>query len=175
MIAAVDVQYEDCPIIGGRGATAVAACVLFDTWTADTPADTRVVKLDHVEPYVPGQFYKRELPCLLAVLSPVLDQVDTVIVDGYVWLGENKPGLGAYLYEALGEKKVVVGVAKTRFADAPAEEVLRGQATHPLYVTAAGLDAIDAAAKVRSMHGEYRIPSILKLVDQLCRSKTPTG
>jgi len=161
MIACVDVDY--------RNDHSIAACVLFEGWEDAEAALTRLARIDKVEAYVPGQFYKRELPCLLEVLGSLTQPLDVVIVDGYVWLGEGRQGLGAYLYEALDRKVGVIGVAKTHFNGAPAEEVLRGVASRPLYVTAEGLDVVDAAAHVRSMHGEFRLPTLLKLVDRLCR------
>lgn len=167
MIACVDVDY--------REPGAVAACVVFGAWTDARPASEAVVELDRVEPYEPGRFYRRELPCLLAVLGALPQPPRTVVVDGYVWLGdEGEPGLGAHLYEALDRRAAVVGVAKTRFRDAgAAREVLRGGSRHPLYVTAAGMDANEAARHVREMHGPFRIPTLLKRVDQLCRGTAP--
>ncbi len=126
--------------------------------------------MDGVEPYEPGQFFRRELPCLLAVLSK-LPPVDVVVIDGYVWLGglEN-PGLGAHLYQALGRRTSVVGVAKTRFKGAETTcEVLRGKSKRPLFITAAGMSQEVAAKHVHCMHGAYRIPTLLKRVDELCR------
>ena len=118
-----------------------------------------------------GAFYKRELPCILAVLQAAATPVEVVVIDGYVWLSEDrKPGLGARLFEALGGATVVVGVAKTGFAgSAFAETVLRGDSEKPLYVTAAGVDATVAAGWIRGMHGEYRLPTLLRKVDRLCR------
>ena len=100
------------------------------------------------------------------------DRVETIIVDGYVWLGpENRPGLGAHLYEALGKQVPVIGVAKSMFRGATnAEAVLRGRSRRPLYVTAAGMDPVIAAKNIQGMHGPHRIPTLLKRVDQLCRS-----
>ena len=162
MLACVDVDY--------RPDHAIAACVMFTHWQDASPSNTAVARIDDVEPYTPGQFYKRELPCLLEVLRPFAGQLNVVVVDGYVWLGQDHPGLGAHLYEALGRRTAVIGVAKTHFHGAPAEEVLRGIASRPLFVTAVGLDVVDAAAHVWSMHGEYRLPALLKLVDRACRT-----
>ena len=68
----------------------------------------------------------------------------------------------------------VIGVAKTSFRGSGfAQAVLRGTSQRPLYVTAAGMKPEIAAAHVLSMHGEYRIPTLLKRADQLCRSKPP--
>jgi len=163
MLACLDVDYRE------KGA--VAACVLFRAWTDAESAGQVVEPFDRVEPYQPGQFYKRELPCLLAVLGKVRVPIDLVIIDGYVWLGdEHTPGLGGHLYEALGRRLPVVGVAKTRFLSATqAREVWRGDSDRPLYVTAAGIDVEEVCRQIRNMHGPYRIPTLLKEVDQLCR------
>jgi deoxyribonuclease V len=164
MLACVDVDYRD------EGA--VAACVLFGAWTDEVSAREVVEKIARVEPYHPGQFYKRELPCLLSVLRAVHEPLEMIVVDGYVWLtGADSPGLGAHLYEALERRVPVVGVAKTRFASATlAVEVLRGGSQRPLHVTAAGIEPDTAARCIAAMHGPYRIPALLKRVDQLCRT-----
>ncbi|HWG41942.1 MAG TPA: endonuclease V [Gemmataceae bacterium] len=168
MLACVDVDY--------REETAVAACVLFRSWSDADSAGERVQSIARVEPYEPGQFYRRELPCLLSVLQSVAEPLETVVVDGYVWLAdERKPGLGAHLYEALGRKVPIIGVAKTRFADASAEAVQRGDSRRPLYVSAAGMDRVTAARQIQIMHGAYRIPTLLRKVDQLCRQKRNVG
>jgi deoxyribonuclease V len=170
MMACVDVDY--------RGEDAMAACVLFQTWTDETSAGEIVEHIRGVEAYVPGQFYRRELPCLLAVLRRVSEPLELVVVDGFVWLGdESQPGLGAHLYEALGRRIPVVGVAKTRFAGAQlAVEVVRGVgASRPLFVTAAGMDVEMAARSVQRMHGPYRIPTLLRQVDRLCRERSTSA
>jgi deoxyribonuclease V len=164
MLACVDVDYRDDG--------AVAACVVFRDWGDEASTAELVRLIEHVEPYVPGQFYKRELPCLLDVLGRVSEPVETVIIDGYVWLrDEAHPGLGGHLFEALGRSKAVVGVAKSSFATARAyRAVQRGQSQKPLFVTAVGIDLDEVARYVRAMHGEYRIPTLLRRVDQLCRN-----
>jgi deoxyribonuclease V len=161
MLACVDVDY--------RTEGAVAACVLFRAWDDGDSAEERVETIARVEPYEPGQFYRRELPCLLSVLGKVTETLEMIVVDGYVWLTDEKPGLGAHLYEALGRSVPVIGVAKTRFAGAEVESVMRGGSRRPLYVSAAGLDRVTAARHVLAMHGPYRLPTLLRRVDQLCR------
>jgi deoxyribonuclease V len=47
--------------------------------------------------------------------------------------------------------------------------VLRGAASRPLLVTAAGIAATTAADLVRAMAGPYRLPTALQRVDRLCR------
>jgi deoxyribonuclease V len=122
--------------------------------------------------YEPGRFYRRELPALLSVVEKLLDRPDIIMIDGYVWLGqESDPGLGAYLYQALGGSSAVIGVAKTLFKEGPAVRgIRRGASVRPLYVTAAGMDLNEAAERVVQMHGKFRIPTLLKKVDRLCRS-----
>lgn len=164
MLACVDVDY--------REHEAVAACLWFRDWPDAASSDERVVRLPPAAPYVPGQFYERELPCLLAALRSNAEQtLDVILIDSYVWLdGSGKPGLGAHLYEALGRQTPVIGVAKTSFARSPfAALVHRGSSQSPLYITAAGLPIDEAADCVQRMHGSYRIPTLLKRVDRLCR------
>lgn len=159
-IVCVDVDY--------RGEIAVAAGVWFQGWSASEGTAEVVTTLGEVAPYRPGELFRRELPGLLAVLTRG-PAADVVVVDGYVWLGPGRPGLGAHLFAALGNR-IVVGVAKSRFAGATdAVPVYRGSSRSPLYVTAAGVLAADAAAWIAAMHGPYRIPTLLKRVDQLAR------
>ena len=164
MMICVDVDYRDDH--------AIAAGVLFREWTDETPAREVVERIDGVAPYVPGEFFRRELPCLLALLARVGEPISLVVIDGYVWLAdETHPGLGGYLYDALGRTTPVVGVAKTCFRSATlAVAVQRGEeATRPLFVTAAGIGVEEAARHVAAMHGNYRLPTLLKRVDSACR------
>ena len=162
MLACLDVDYRDTG--------ACAAAVVFRDWSDAIALEERTVQITEVQPYEPGQFYRRELPCLLAVLR-TLPPIETVIIDGYVWLeGTATPGVGAHLHEALGGGSVIIGVAKTKFQGADrAQEILRGTSQKPLYVTAEGVPVDVAAERVRSMHGAHRIPTLLKRVDDLCR------
>lgn len=150
----------------------MAAGLWFADWPDSASLVERVLPVERVEPYQPGQFYRRELPCLLAVLAtgPI---PDIVIVDGYVWLeDESHPGLGAHLYRALDEKVIVIGVAKTHYPGVKhAREVRRGGSRNPLYITAAGIDPATAADHVSRMHGPHRIPTLLRRVDRLCRGE----
>ncbi|NBD11930.1 MULTISPECIES: endonuclease V [Corallococcus] len=162
MIACVDVDY--------RRECTVAACLLFRDWADACEAGRQVERGPPAEEYVPGEFFRRELPHLLRVLGAVAEPLETVVIDGYVWLGEARPGLGAHLYEALGRRVPVVGVAKRSFHDNTlAVPVLRARSQRPLFVTVAGLDAAVAAACVQRMHGDARFPTLLRRVDRLCR------
>jgi len=165
MIAAVDVYYHPP---GG----ATAAAVVFPDWGANDVETELRENIARVAPYEPGSLYKRELPCLLLVLAKVCDGLETVIVDGYVWLApDDRPGLGAHVYRALGSGIPVVGVAKSPFrGSSNALLVLRGRSRKPLYVTAVGMDRGLAAKQVASMHGSHRMPTMLKRADRLCRT-----
>jgi deoxyribonuclease V len=160
---AVDVYY---PVSGGaRAALVLAGDRAFGEILAE-----RTVFAAHVAPYVPGQFRQRELPPLRAVLAGVTG-IELLVVDGYVDLDpDGRPGLGAYVHAEFGV--TVIGVAKTPFAAAVhAVPVLRGQATRPLYVTAAGIAAADAAGIVARMRGKFRMPDALRRVDALSRGR----
>jgi deoxyribonuclease V len=50
-------------------------------------------------------------------------------------------------------------------------EVLRGASKAPLYVSAVGIAADDAATAVRAMHGPHRIPTLLARVDAIARAR----
>ena len=162
-----------CIDVDYREDHAIAAGILFREWADETPVREIVERIDGIEPYVPGEFYRRELPCLLAVLARAGEPIDLVVIDGYVWLGDaTHPGLGGHLYEALGRTTPVVGVAKTCFRSATlAVAVRRGEeAKRPLFVTAAGIPVEEAARHVEGMHGSYRVPTLLKRVDSACRT-----
>jgi deoxyribonuclease V len=150
------------------------ACVLATDWLASSAAGEIVRTFPQAAPYQSGEFFKRELPGLIQLLSELSVQFTVVIVDGYVWLDSNgKPGLGGHLFSALGGQIAVVGVAKTRFVGAPAIPVLRGTSRSPLFVTSAGIPLDEAAAWVRQMHGRFRLPTLLKRADSLSRGKAP--
>ena len=65
----------------------------------------------------------------------------------------------------------MIGVAKTHFHGATAARpVLRGGSVGHLYVTAAGMDLATACGHIQNMHGNFRMPTLLKEVDRLCRT-----
>jgi deoxyribonuclease V len=165
MFAAADVHYP--PSGGARAALVLASDAGFATIVSE-----KTVFVEEVAPYQPGEFYRRELPPLRAVLADV-DKLDLLIIDGYVTLHpDGRPGLGAYAHAEFGVP--VIGVAKTRFAPAAhAIPVLRGKAKRPLYVTSAGIPPTDAADLVRTMTGKFRVPDALRRADSLARGRAP--
>jgi deoxyribonuclease V len=73
MIAAVDVHY-----VAGSGC---AGCVTFADWADSKPQREYVTQRRDVHEYQPGEFWKRELPCLLAALDTVDVTLQTVVID----------------------------------------------------------------------------------------------
>ncbi|MEA5477119.1 endonuclease V [Pseudanabaena galeata UHCC 0370] len=163
MIFAVDVDY--------REGKAVAAGIAFNDWADHVPANTFIAQTDQVEEYQPGEFYKRELPIILLLLAQLPQLPQMIVIDGYVYLDRyQKAGLGIHLYNSLDKKVAIIGVAKSRFQDIPSEtEVLRSDSNRPLFVTAIGIDESEARGYIKKMHGNHRLPTILKAVDRLCR------
>ena len=169
MLLCMDVDYRDATV----GPAAVAAGVVFSNWTDDQPVDEVALPIDTVDDYTPGQFYRRELPCLMKVIehASLSFELTALIVDGFVWLGdESHPGLGAKLYDAVDQRWPVIGVAKTFFVGAsPVAELNRPSSRRPLYISSAGLPLNEAVKNIGLMTGEFRVPTLLKRVDQVCR------
>ena len=161
-LCCTDVAYSDT--------RAVASGVIFENWDSPVALETVTVRIATVAPYRSGHFFERELPCLLELYESLPCEVDCLIVDGFVWLGPDRPGLGHYLYEALEGKIPVVGVAKNSFhGNTLAAPVLRGGSQKELWVTSEGLSLTDAVAGVQAMDGTYRNPTLLKAADRACR------
>ena len=109
MKLAIDVFY--------KGQTAKIVAATFDNWEDEQPFQIIVKYKSEILDYVPGEFFKRELPCLIDIVSEFdISKVELIIIDGYVYLNDNKKlGLGAYLYRYLDGKLPIIGVAKLSF------------------------------------------------------------
>ena len=163
---AVDSYYE--------GDTAYNVGVVFRDLKDSQPLEIIKTETHNLSPYIPGEFYKRELPGILSILEKIeLPEFDTIILDGFYKLYDGKeirPGLGMKLEEALGEHVhsdlSIWCIAKSDFimTSEISELVRRGKETKkPLYVQASrGLVGV----LVKEMHGEHRIPTILKILDK---------
>lgn len=164
--AAVDVHYLSTG--GARAAAVLAGDAAFARVLGE-----RTAVVAQVPAYRPGEFYLRELPPLRAVLDGV-SGLGLLVVDGYADLDPGgRPGLGAHAHAEFGIP--VIGVAKSRFRTAAhAVPVVRGSSARPLFVTAAGMPAADAADLVRHMTGRYRLPDALRRADHLARMGPPT-
>ena len=162
MIIALDCHYTD------TGAAA-AACGITAWPHGNLAAHHRIT--DAVpHDYVPGEFYRRELPLILRVLSEIDWPLEAILIDAYVDLAPDHPGLGRRLVDSTALTLPVIGVAKTRYSGAThAIEVLRGTSSKPLLVTAANIAAERAAELVRGMHGANRIPTLILHADHCAR------
>jgi len=164
MILAVDVQYVNT--------RAFVAGIGFQNWSSLDPCNEFSSIVDNVLPYVSGSFYKRELPCILALLSEYTIKPNTIVIDGYVFLdSHNKAGLGKYLFDILGASVEIVGVAKKALPEiSENHKIYRGNSKIPLYITASG--SLDLAKKnISLMCGAFRMPTLLKRADMLCREE----
>lgn len=164
MILAIDVYYiED---------TAKSVGVLFE-WSDAQPQEVFIDIKQGVEAYVPGEFYKRELPCIEALLKKIpMEKVETVIIDGHIYVDDSlKYGLGGYVWELLGKKIPVIGVAKNAFHSnkSTVEALYRGDSNKPLYVSVLGMERAVAVTHLQNMQGDFRIPSILKVLDTITK------
>ncbi len=167
MMAAVDVHYEIDK--------SIAACIAFKEWGDSSPYKSKRITLSPSKDYCPGRFYKRELPCILAVLESIDHTFDIIIIDGYVHLKKDYgKGLGAYLFESLPYTSCIIGVAKNplKIAD-NFVQINRGKSKRPLFISSIGCPVQYAAESIISMHGGNRIPTLLKLADKLARSQIP--
>ncbi|MFB9077516.1 endonuclease V [Flavobacterium procerum] len=165
MILAFDTYYYDNK--------AKTVCLEFENWNDSTDFKIHNEIIENVAEYIPGEFYKRELPCILSLLQQIdFKNAEAIIVDGFVYLNdEKKYGLGGYLYEKLDEEIPIIGVAKTNFAsiEKNKKSLLRGDSQKPLYITAIGINLEEAFDKVSSMAGEFRMPILLKELDRLTK------
>jgi deoxyribonuclease V len=163
MNLAIDVQYD--------GDSATVAGILFQDWSSSDVARTLTVEVGNIMAYEPGAFYKRELPCILELLKDVPEDLEVIIIDGFVKLGgDETDGLGMHLYRALKESIPVIGVAKKPFTGTPkGYEIFRGDSSKPLLVSSVGISLSESKELIQMMHGKHRIPTLLKRADQVCR------
>ncbi len=161
MIFAFDTYYFDNQ--------AKTVCLAFETWNSNEPNVTYAETLEGIADYVPGQFYKRELPCILSLLKQInTADVEAIVVDGYVYLDDEQTlGLGGHLYNALQQSIPIIGVAKSNFATLNKLKlpILRGNSLNPLFITSVGIDLQTAGQCIAAMAGCYRIPTLLKALD----------
>lgn len=218
MILALDSYYKDdiCN----------TSLVLFANINSSTPIYTDTIYTKVTSEYIPGEFYKRELPGIEKILTKFIkehpdwwEELLCIICDSFCWLsreweeGEEHsytekekewPGLGRYIGKftqnhpgknIFGEDYTIpiIGVAKSNFGTCDKNEktqiIYRGKSKTPLYVQQCWgfvhkycpehtliIEYHDyfgfknfAKDLIQNMHGEYRIPTMLKLVDELSR------
>lgn len=165
----LDVHYQESE--GTNNTTAIVAGIRFQGIEQSDILSEHTVEINDVAPYESGQFYKREMPCLLALINYIKEPFDVIIIDGYVFLdGIEEAGLGKHLYDNLANKKPIIGIAKNHFYEITENHaVWRGISKHPLYVTSIGIEVIKAKEMVSKMEGDHRIPKMVTYVDKLGR------
>ena len=180
---AIDVYYFDNNL-------AKAVGVVFNDWEDQSPSEVIEAWPTEFGPYIPGEFYKRELPCIMSIIEkiPDLGEYDAIILDGFAHLPSSwTDGLGMKLEAELSKRGIlnrkdqikpgIIGVAKSKFSGADqfpgTVEVYRGTAKTPLYVNTTGYEysADDAAKIIKRMYGTSRIPDLLKILDKLTKTK----
>lgn len=163
---AIDSYYyseNDCYTVG----------VIFEDWKDSKPLQIISCHISEFGAYIPGEFYKREMPGILKLLEMInLKEFDTIIVDGYLTLDNERPGLGKHVAEEISKVSSsiqVIGVAKSKFEGITAEPVLRGEAKNPIYVQ--GI----SGQVIKEMAGDYRIPDLLKILDKETKKYKKNG
>lgn len=149
--------------------------VSFNSWEDENHQEIYSEIIEGIAEYEPGSFYKRELPCIISILKNInLDEIEIIIVDSYVILDDNgKLGLGGHLFEKLNKQIPIIGVAKTGYHSNKlnTKALLRGESKKPLYISAIGIELNLAYENIKSMHGKYRMPTLLQLMDSKTKEK----
>lgn len=156
--------------------------MVFDLSSPD-PLEVITSESNTESAYIPGEFYKRELPPILNLLESygwekLVETVDLIIVDGFYDLWDNKPGLGHRLHDWLIQEKgidlEIMGVAKSKPKDGEtfATKVIRGQhhTTNPLWTNGSN-PSRDYGKLLYDLPGEYRLPDILTKLDRKTKGK----
>ena len=176
MILALDSYYKDniCN----------TSLVVFENIKSSEPIYTDTIYTEVTSDYIPGEFYKRELPGIIKILNKLKNEhndiwnsVVIIITDSFINLKlgcDEWDGLGKHLskyLDSINEHKIIYGVAKTNFGNCNliSEVIYRGKSKTPLYVQSSTDNNDGVRFIIQNMHGEYRIPTMLKLVDQLSR------
>jgi len=154
-----------------QGDSARVAAVAFDDWAAFEGTKNYALRIEHVEKPAKGELDLRALPWLVQLLDANRLQPEVIVLDGCVHLdAQETPGLGRRLHDTLGGRTAVIGVSKSGFKDTPEQfEVHREEETAPLVITCAGIDLGAAKARVRTMHGRKRVPTLLKLAARIAK------
>jgi deoxyribonuclease V len=157
--------------------TAQAVALAFEAWDAPEATRTFSSRIAHAEKKgktARGEPDLRELPCILQLLREhALLEPEMIVIEGFVHLdAQETPGLGQHLFHALGGRTAIIGVSKTALPGGatPAQfEVIREDESPPLIVTCAGIDLGAAKARLRTMHGKRRLPTLMKLAARLAK------
>ena len=153
----------------------VAAAVAFDAWDAPEASKTYTSRIAQADKPARGAPDLRDIAAVQQLLREYALAPELIVIDGFVHLdADGTPGLGWHLHQALGGAVAVIGVSKNAIAGGPAQfEVIREEESPPLTVTCVGIDIGAAKARLRTMHGKRRVPTLLKLVNRIARNDAP--
>jgi deoxyribonuclease V len=167
MIIALDVHYKD-------DGSAKSVGTLFD-WSDVLPKEILIEYINETDEYIPGEFYKRELPCLLKIIEKVnINDLEAIVIDGYVYIDNDKRfGLGGHLWQALNKQIPIIGVAKNFYHGntETVKQIYRGKSKKPLYISSIGLELDMVSDFIIQMPGEFRMPDLLKQLDTITKEK----
>lgn len=174
-VLAIDAYYygkNDCYTVG----------IIFDNFKSSEVEKEFSTHIRKFAKYIPGSFWKRELPGILSIIRKVnMDEIGTIIVDGYCWLNDSnsiipRKGIGQVLYETIRTRFPdihIIGIAKSLFGVYSPDiytRAMRGKSIRPLYITVAGNNNVTerkkAAFKLIHMKGRCRIPDLLEFLDK---------
>ena len=158
-----------------HGDGASVAALAFDEWDAPEASLTFTSRVAPVDEPARRALDLRELPCVMHLLKEHALEPAVIVMDGSVYLdAAETPALGRALYDALGGRTAVIGVSTRSTPDMPAQfEVSREEEARPVIVTCVGIDLGAAKARVRTMHGKRRVPTLLKRVGRIARDGPP--
>jgi deoxyribonuclease V len=153
------------------GPAAIAVGLVFEEWDAPEASRICLSRIAKVEKTERGALDLRALPCVLQLLREHALAAELILIDGCVHLDAMEtPALGRHLYQALGGRCAIIGVSKAAVALLPAQfEVVREEEARPLVVTCVGIDLGAAKARLRTMHGKRRVPTLLKLAARIAK------
>ncbi|MCX2431031.1 endonuclease V [Pedobacter sp. GR22-10] len=167
MVLTLDVHYKD-------DASAKSVGILFN-WNDVQPKEILIEYVRETEEYIPGEFYRRELPCLLKIIEKVnINDLEAIVIDGYVYIDNDKRfGLGGHLWQALNKQIPIIGVAKSFYYGntETVKQIYRGKSKKSLYISSIGLELDIASHFIIHMPGEFRIPDLLKQLDTITKEK----
>ena len=156
-----------------QGDSALVAAVAFDDWAAFEGTKNYSLRIEHVEKPVKGEFDLRELPWLVQLIDANGLQPEVIVFDGFVHLdAQETPALGLRLHDTLGGRTAVIGVSKSLFKGTETPDqfcIFREDETPPLVITCAGIDLGAAKARIRTMHGRKRVPTLMKLAARIAK------
>ena len=155
-----------------EGPQASVAAVAFDSWDAAEGTRTYLSRHADADKAARGEPDLRTVRAIQQLLAEHRLEPELILLDAFVHLdGLGTPGEGDHLFQALGGRVPIVGASKKGLPGLSAQfQVIREEEAPPLFVTCAGIDIGAAKARLRSMHGRKRVPTLMKLAARLAKA-----